>query len=370
MTQDAKDFVLFETRAAAGGAQIGIATLNRPKTMNALNLPMFEMMLKQFRIWASDESVIMVVLQGAGEKGFCAGGDVAEVVRHVRAGGPQRFAYGDQFFTVEYELDFLLHTFPKPLITWTHGVTMGGGLGLSVTGSHRVMSTGMRVAMPEIHIGLFPDVGGGWFLSRLPGGAGTLMALTGIIISEVDAVFAGLADYIIPLDQRAAVTDQLCAYSWGPTAVDRRNQLTHLLRELAAAFALSQKDAPAKPSILQKHYDEIRDLTGRAKVTGIVRGLKELAQREPVFMTAAQSLALGSPTAALVTFEYLKRAELMSLREVLALDLVLAKQFARRADFPEGVRALLIDKDRTPIWEPKTFEAVSADLVAAHFAPI
>ena len=164
--------VLFEERRTANGRRIGFATLNRPKQLNAINLQMCELLLAQFRTWVSDEGIAAVVLDGAGEKGFSAGGDVAEVVRNVRGGGDQRYVYGDAFFDVEYQLDRLIHEYPKPLISYAHGITMGGGVGLTVGASHRLVSDRARIAMPEIHIGLFPDVGGGWFLNRTPGGTG------------------------------------------------------------------------------------------------------------------------------------------------------------------------------------------------------
>jgi enoyl-CoA hydratase/carnithine racemase len=176
---------------------VAVATLNRPKQLNALTLEMCQLLLVQLQTWAADAGVRCVVLRGAGEKGFCAGGDVAEVIRGVRAGGDNRFNYGDAFFTVEYALDLLIHTYPKPLIALSHGVCMGGGVGLIAGASHRVFVAGSKIAMPEIHIGLFPDVGGGFFLNTMPDGIGYLMALTGMIVTESDGAHAGLADHVV-----------------------------------------------------------------------------------------------------------------------------------------------------------------------------
>src|SRR5690606_107328 len=182
--------VRFETRDAGGGRRVGIAWLARPRRLNALDLDMCELLLAQLGAWAVDDAVAAVVVAGDGPKGFCAGGDVSRMAREIRQGGPDACAYGDRFFTVEYQLDYLMHAYAKPLVTWAHGVTMGGGLGLSVAGSNRIVTTGSRIAMPEIHIGLFPDVGGGWFLNRVPGEAGILLALSGVTLNEQDAVFA------------------------------------------------------------------------------------------------------------------------------------------------------------------------------------
>ncbi|MFA7503776.1 MAG: enoyl-CoA hydratase/isomerase family protein [Burkholderiaceae bacterium] len=354
----------YELREARNGRRIGFAILNRPRQLNALNLAMCESMLAQFRAWASDESIAAVVLAGAGDKGFCAGGDVAEVIRQVRGGQPDRFVYGDAFFTVEYELDYLLHTYPKPLVSYSHGINMGGGVGLSVGASHRVVAEGSRIAMPEIHIGLFPDVGGGWFLNRTPGGTGALMALTGVTVNEADAIFAGLADFFVPLESREALFQGLADIDWQGGAAD----FATVTRLLLAQHQRHHAGLPA--SSLQQYFDAIRFIAAQPDVIGARDALTAAAGEDAFFARPAESLAGGSPTAAHVTWAYLERCRHLSLREVLDLDLVLARQYQRRHDFPEGVRALLIDKDRRPVWSPDRFEAVGPELVDAHFQPL
>jgi enoyl-CoA hydratase/carnithine racemase len=355
--------VLFEEREVAGGRRIGFARLNRPKQLNALTLEMCQLMLDRFRAWASDEGIVAVMLEAAGPKGFSAGGDVAGVIRQVRAGGPQRFVYGDAFFEVEYTLDLLIHRYPKPLISWSHGVCMGGGVGLAVGASHRIVSESSKIAMPEIHIGLFPDVGGGWFLNRLPGGAGTVMALTGMIVNEADAIFAGLADAFIPEEARAGFVDALLALDWsGETGADRE-RLSRLCLSQHRRF---KSGMPV--SNLQQYFDAIRFIAAQPTVVGVRDALLAAADEDPYFRAAADNLAKGSPTAAHVTFEYLRRTRQMSIEQVLALDLVMARRFQRLNDFSEGVRALLIDKDRAPKWSPERFEDVDAALIASHFS--
>ncbi|HWS76372.1 MAG TPA: enoyl-CoA hydratase/isomerase family protein [Quisquiliibacterium sp.] len=355
--------VLFEERDAGGGRRVGFATLNRARQLNALNLEMCQLMLERFRTWASDESIAAVVLDGAGDKGFSAGGDVAEVIRQVRAGGPQRFVYGDAFFEVEYQLDLLIHAYPKPFVSYSHGVCMGGGVGLTVGASHRVVADGSRIAMPEIHIGLFPDVGGGWFLNRVGGGAGTVMALTGLTINEADALFAGLSDYFVPVEARADLYGKLLALPWTGEAGADRAALSRLLLSEHRRFK-----AGLPVSRLQMYFDAIRFIAMQPDVTAVRDALLAAAAEDEWFKAPAQSLANGSPTAAHVTWEYLRRARRMSLAEVLAMDLTLARQCQRHADFPEGVRALLIDKDRSPKWSPASFGEVSRALVAEHFS--
>ena len=354
--------VLFEERDAGGGLRVGFATLHRQRLLNALNLEMCVMMLDQLRRWASDESIAAVVLEGAGEKGFCAGGDVAEVVRHVRAGGPQRFVYGDAFFEVEYELDLLIHRYPKPLMSYSHGVCMGGGLGLVAGASHRVVADQSRIAMPEIHIGLFPDVAGGWFLNRVPGGAGIVMALTGMTINEADAIHAGLADFFVPQEAREELYAKVIALAWSGDAVRDRDALTRLLlsqhRRFKAGLPLCR---------LQQYAEAIRFIAQQPTVEEIGDCLRAAADEDPWFGVPAASLSNGSPTGAKVCAQYLRRTRTMSLDQVLALDLVLARQFQRRHDFPEGVRALLIDKDRSPAWQYSSMAQVPDEEVAGHF---
>jgi enoyl-CoA hydratase/carnithine racemase len=356
-------FEVWETGQAA--AKIGVASLNRPKQLNAITLPICELLLKQLRQWASDTSIVAVILKGNGPKGFSAGGDVAEVIRQVRAGGDQRFVYGDLFFTVEYELDLLIHQFPKPFISYSHGVCMGGGVGLVAGASHRIVSDASKIAMPEIHIGLFPDVGGGYFLNRVPGGGGALMALTGMIINEADALFANLADFFVPQEEQEGLWQKLRLLDWTNSAADNGALLTDALLSLHRKYHLG-----LPLSNLRQYFDAIRFIAMQSCVTKVRDALITAAAEDPFFEPMANNLKNGSPTAAHVTWAYLRKSRSMSIAQVLALDLTMAKQFQRHHDFPEGVRALLIDKDRNPVWSPNSFGDVPAALTAKHFAPL
>ena len=268
-------------------------------------------------------------MAGNGDKGFCAGGDVAGVIREVRAGGPRRFVYGDAFFDVEYTLDLLIHTYPKPLISWAHGVCMGGGVGLTVGASHRIVSERSRIAMPEIHIGLFPDVGGGWFLNRLPGGVGTVMALTGMIVDEADAIHAGLADYFVPEHARGAFIDSLLALDWSGEPRADRERLTR--------FCLDQhkrwREGLPVPK-LRQYAEAIRWIAAQPTVVEVRDALLAAADEDPYFRVAADNLAKGSPTTAHVTFEYLRRTRQMSIAEVLALPVDDATPRTPEPDIP------------------------------------
>lgn len=355
--------VLFETRETGSGHLLGMATLNRPRQLNALNLEMCELMLDQFRRWASDEQVVAVILQGAGEKGYCGGGDVAGIVREIRAGGPQRFVYGDRFFDVEYTLDLLVHQYPKPFIVFSHGVCMGGGVGLMAGASHRIVAEQTRLAMPEIHIGLYPDVGAGWFLNRVPGRLGRLLAATGLVLNEADALFAGFADFFWSLEEQDRLFEGLSGLPWtGQSRVDRERLSQWLL-------VGSRRYAPGLPtSNLRQYYDALRYLAAIPSPIGLRDALQVAAADDPWFTAPARGLADGSPTTAAVIFEYLDRCRNLSIAQVLELDSRMARRFQREHDFVEGVRALLIDKDKSPRWSPHRFEDVTLEMVERHFS--
>jgi enoyl-CoA hydratase/carnithine racemase len=362
---DTPDMVYETVDCATPGRRIGIARLNRPGQLNALNLAMCASMLATFRAWASDESIACVLLAGNGPKGFCAGGDVAEVIRRVRAGGPDRFVYGDAFFEVEYQLDALIHRYPKPFVTWAHGVDMGGGVGLSVAGSERIVTEGLKLAMPEIHIGLFPDVGGGWFLNRVPDEGGLLLAMTGAIVNEADALHARLADHAIAHARQPAFVERLAALDWsGPLAAQRA-----ALRTFCTGFAAEAPLALPEGALL-RHRDAVRRIGMAPTAAGVLDALRAAAADAPWFARPLENLAQGSPTAAAVTFEYMRRCRPLGIAEVLALDRVVARQCQRHPDFPEGVRALLIDKSRDAAWSPRTVAEVTPAWVAGFFAPL
>jgi enoyl-CoA hydratase/carnithine racemase len=337
--------------------------LNRPRQLNALNLDMCAAMLEQLALWERDPACVAVWLEGEGEKGFCAGGDVAEVVRQIRAGGPHCFDYGDQFFSTEYRLNALMHRFAKPWVSVSHGVNMGGGLGLSVGASHRLVCERSRLAMPEIHIGLFPDVGGGWFLNRVPGGIGRIMAVTGLILNEADALFAGLADGFLAREMVDEARDRFLSMPW--SAEPRSN---HRIADAWMRSVCHPHRAGLPESPLRMYFDALRFIAQASDPQAMADSLARAAQDDPWFEAPAKSLASGSPTAAAVSLEYLRRARPLGIEQVLALDRVLAYHYARHHDFPEGVRALLIDKDRKPQWEFQGHEMVPWSHVESHFS--
>lgn len=356
--------VLLREIPTACGRRFGHATLNAERSLNALSLPMIDLLAPRLDAWAADPGIVGVVLDGAGDKAFCAGGDVAALWRAIKTTPPGAVApEAEAFFEREYRLDHRIHTYPKPILCWGHGIVMGGGVGLMAGASHRVATPQTRLAMPEITIGLYPDVGGSWFLRRMPGRAGLFLALTGAALNAADARFAGLADFVLDHGARAGVIAALGATRWGGDADADRRRLDHLLGEFALRDGL-----PASP--LRTHFDRIEALVGRGGLADIAGRLAALAgDADPWLADAAARFAHGAPSSAALSHALWRRARHLSLAEVFRLEYVVSLAGTHQADFIEGVRALLIDKDRRPRWRHVGVEAVDAEYLADHFRP-
>lgn len=356
--------VLFETRQGADGKGIGIATLNAPKTLNGLSLEMTRLLDAQLRRWADDAAIACVVLQGAGEKAFCAGGDLHALYRSMREYRERGSTditsntYAAAFFEEEYRLDHFIHTYPKPLLCWGHGIVMGGGIGLMSGASHRVVTERSRLAMPEIGIGLFPDVGGSWLLARVPRGGGLFLALTGAPLNAGDAIYAGLADVCIDSAQQQAVLDALVAQRWQGRSQPDRDALTALLQGFAQAPA-------AGP--LQAHADTIATLGAAGALEQVVAAIAALQSDDAWLQTAQATLAAGAPSSARLSWELQHRATHLTLAQTFRLEYIVALHVAAHGDFAEGIRALLIDKDRSPHWNPATLAQADARWAEAFF---
>lgn len=354
--------VLFEERAAGGGKRIAFAQLNAEKSLNALNQTMIDLLRPRLAAWAEDPAIACVVLSGSGDKAFCAGGDIIGLYRAMREhpGGPNPLV--ERFFETEYRLDYQIHTYPKPILCWGHGIVMGGGLGLMAGASHRVATERSRIAMPELGIGFFPDVGASWFLNRMPGRLGLYLGLTGSTLNATDALYAGLADYFVPAAQRDAVFAALTETVWSNDAEHNHQQLSLLLR----GFADASRDARPESKILQ-HLELIEHVTDYHSVAAILEVLQAGRQDDEWIAAGVKALEYASPIAASVFLEQHRRGRYLSLKEAFQLEFSMAMQFTRRHDFAEGIRALLVDKDRQPRWQPASLAEVSAAEVEAHF---
>ncbi|MCC8668438.1 enoyl-CoA hydratase/isomerase family protein [Xanthomonas arboricola] len=360
--------VLFEQRDCADGHRIGIATLNAPRTLNGLSLQMTRLLDAQLRIWADDTQIACVVMRGAGEKAFCAGGDLHGLYQSMRAhreavpdaqqrrAQPQGNAHAAAFFEEEYRLDHRIHTYPKPLLCWGHGIVMGGGIGLMSGASHRVVTERSRLAMPEISVGLFPDVGGSWLLRRVPHSAGLFLALTGAPLDASDAIYAGLADVRLEHAQYAAVLDALDAHAWTGDASEDRAQLGAFLHGIAQ---------PLEPGPLQVHAALIAQLVAGQTLQDVVAAILALQSEDAWLQAARATLAAGAPGSARLAWELQRHPGTGTLADTFRTEYVVALHAAAHGDFAEGIRALLIDKDRTPQWQPAALEHADAQWAAA-----
>jgi enoyl-CoA hydratase/carnithine racemase len=343
--------ILFEVKDG-----LGLITLNRPKALNALTHDMILELEKVLPRWEKDAAIKAVVLRGAGDRAFCAGGDVTGLYREMRD-NPSGTLRRD-FFRDEYIVNRRIYRFAKPWISLIDGIDMGGGVGLSAHGSHSVASEKFLFAMPETTIGLFPDVGGGYFLTRLPGALGTFLALTSHRLKVADALWAGIVDAHVPSANMHDLQAALGAADLSGPDADRK------VDGVIARFA-KVPDLPTLPDLML----DIDHCFSADSVAEIVAKLKkhpgEWAQKQ---LAALMKL---SPLSMSITLEQLKRCANRSFEDTMTIEYRMAQSAMRpEHDFFEGVRALLIDKDQKPKWNPPTIEGVTRDMVEAHFKPV
>jgi enoyl-CoA hydratase/carnithine racemase len=360
--------VLFETLATINGYAIGVITLNAEKTLNALSLEMIDLITEQLLAWSNDEHIAVVILQAAGEKAFCAGGDLQNLYQsmlthHASADKDdiRTNYYARDFFEREYRLDYLIHTYPKPILCWGHGIVMGGGMGLMAGASHRVVTEKSRLAMPEIAIGLFPDVGGSYFLSRMPGKLGLFLALTGAMINAADARFISLADYVISQADKAQVFDVLLKQPWTHLPTKNGFLLDAVLNNAQTCSATGLDSLSAGP--IETQLATIQTLCSQDSLDYIIESLINHNSDDKWLSKATASVKNGSPSAIHLANLLLNQARDMSLADVFRMEYLAALHCAARPDFAEGIRALLIDKDLKPHWQPATHSEITPDWI-------
>jgi len=351
--------VLFEELPAASG-KLGRITLNVEATLNSLTLEMVDLLQAKLDAWAVDDDIAAVFIDGAGDKAFCAGGDVQALHASAVAtpGGPCEYA--EAFFAREYRMNYTLHTWPKPLVCWGHGIVMGGGLGVMAGCSHRIVTEKTRIAMPEVTIALFPDVGGSWFLNHMPGRAGEFLALTGASINAADAIYTGIADRFIGSEYKQAVLDALLAQSYAADTADGcvRDALRDVTRQSAAQLPAGQ---------VASHMATIADLCDAGSVHDIIDNITGIDSDDSWLTRARDSLAHGSKLAALWIHRQLQETRHASLAQVFQAEIQLVTNIVRHPEFAEGVRALLIDKDRNPQWAYASSRAIPDEVIDGFF---
>lgn len=350
--------VLFNEYPTQDGKKIVEICLNSERSLNALTLEMIDLIQPQLDAWKEDDSVVAVILDSAGEKAFCAGGDVVNLYKSMTGDGDKSFP--EDFFTREYTLDYTIHTYSKPIICWGSGIVMGGGMGLMNGCSHRVVTETTHMAMPEVTIGLYPDVGGSWFLNHMPGRTGLFLGLTGNRMNAADALFLGLADRFVAAELRSNMIERLQAEAWEGDATAAVNRV---LRELED----ESKPQCDNNSPVQNNFELIQRVTDQDSVEQIVESLLAEETEDKWVSKAQKAISHGSPLAVNLIQRQLQETRHMSLKEVFMAELELSVQCCTHREFPEGVRALLVDKDGAPQWTYKTLADVDQNKLNEFF---
>jgi enoyl-CoA hydratase/carnithine racemase len=344
-----------QTRVANG---TGIITLDRPKALNSLSLEMVRALTASLLAWRSDASVDAVVITSSSEKALCAGGDIRFFHQAGHATPTGGSALLEDFFTEEYALNHLIHFYPKPYIALMDGVVMGGGMGIAQGGPDcglRIVTERTKMAMPEVNIGLFPDVGGSHFLSHAPGALGMYLGLTGLTIGAADALYVGLADVFVPAEQLPAL-QALIASTPGA-------QLAQAIRGFAAPFTAQAgaSELQAQRALVDRHF-------GADSVAAVMTSLE--GDDHPFAQKALAAMRQRSPLMMCVTREMLARGAALDVADCLRMERSLVRRNFEHGEVLEGVRALVIDKDNAPKWNPSSLEQVTPEMVARFFEPV
>ena len=339
----------------------GFLTLNRPEALNALSLEMIRLMTKVLSAWRDDDAIHAVVVQGAGTKAFCAGGDIRAFYTSLKQGTADGRKLLDDFFTEEYALNHLIHAYPKPYFPVMDGIVMGGGMGIAqvhTPAGLRIVTERTRMAMPEVNIGLFPDVGGSFFLTRTPGAIGTYLGITGNIIGASDALYAGLADIYVPSGELPALMTMLADPMTETGAYEAVRTFAHPFRA----------EVDARDSLLAMQRIQIDRHFNHDELKAIMHSL---AQNAGTF--AEETLAAlrkRSPLMMCVTLEQLRRGARMDFANCLRMERGMIHRAFEHHDALEGIRTAVIDKGDIPRWQPETLEMITPETIAAFFAPV
>jgi len=344
------------------------ATLNSEKSLNALSQPMIDSLLPKLLAWQDDSSVVAIFLDSAGDRAFCAGGDIVqlyhEMVAHSDEAAPINKAapYVEQFFTKEYKLDYLIHTYAKPIIVWGNGFVMGGGLGLMAGASHRVVTETSRVAMPEVSIGLYPDVGGTYFLNQMPDKLGLFLGLTAAQMNGADCLEVKLADHFLLHQQKSQLMALMAASDFTD---DAHVTVTQLIEQLSK---------PVNGKMPQGNIDAHRDTLNRLLISenlnDVVAAITTLETEDKWLSKAKSSLQRGSAISAHIVARQLSVGKHLSLAQCFQLELSLSVRCGELGEFAEGIRALLIEKDNKPAWQFSAVAEVEPAVIEQLFSPV
>ena len=351
-----EDNLLFNELIGSGGS-VGLITLNRTNALNALTLEMCIAIEKKLAEWQKMGHIKAVIIRGEGDKAFCAGGDIRYIYDHGKSGAKK----SSKFFWHEYRMNRAIFHFPKPFIALMHGITMGGGVGISVHGSHRVGSENLIFAMPETGIGFFPDIGGSYFLPRCTGKTGFYLGLTGARLHIADAIYAGVVDHLVPKEEFDALITAL---------VDARfhDNVNMQVSDIINSFSMDVDSMDIYKPHLLEHRSEINSIFALNTVEEILESLSNA--KSDWCQVILTNLLEKSPTSLKVTLKALQLGAHMDFDECLQMELRIALRFLTHPDFYEGIRSAIIDKDRTPVWRPNNLDSLKPESVQEFFEPL
>jgi len=353
--------VLFTEHETLDGRKVIEITLNAERSLNALSLDMIKLIQPALDRYRDDESVVAILLDGSGEKAFCAGGDVVGLYHGLQQESGAEFAA--EYFSAEYRLDYCIHTYPKPIIGWGAGIVMGGGLGLLAGCHYSIVTETTMIAMPEVTIGLYPDVGASWFLNRCPGRTGLFLGLTGLRINAADAKYLGIAQRQLDNRQRPEFIAQLLAANLDKEQA--KNSINTILRSLECQGEVGQQ-----VSQVREHFDLIQALTDVDSAGDFVKALQQLEIDDSWINKAQKAVAHGSPMSIAMIYQQLQASKYLSLKQVFMVELALSVQCCVIGELAEGVRALLVDKDGAPNWRYNSVEQVDEAFLAQLFSQV
>ena len=380
--------VIFSEIKTKNNKRIALAELNAPKSLNALNMSMFVLLHKQLIAWQNNDEIAMVIIQGAGDKAFCAGGDVVSLYHALKTQRDNSASiesnnltqtsasiindetimasFGHEFFSLEYQVDQLIHEFTKPILVWGDGYIMGGGIGLFAGASHKVVTEKTLLAMPEITIGLYPDVGASWFLNKMLNNIGLFLGMTGAIFNAADALNIGLATIGINSNLKNDVIAGLSDIDW-----QSNNENYDLLDQALSQFVQQSEQAfQLMPSNVVEHQAVITQLTDFDNGADIYQAILALETDNDWLQRAQAKLRKGSPLSAMIIYQQLLLSKDLSLADCFASELNLSLRCCQYPELSEGVRALLVDKDKTPRWAYENINDIPAELLTWFFTPV
>jgi len=328
---------------------------------------MIDLISPQLDKWAEKKEIVCVIIESVGDRAFCAGGDIRALYESMikHPGGPNPFA--ERFFESEYRLDYKIHTYPKPVICWINGIAMGGGVGLMLGCDFKISTENTKFAMPEIGVGLFPDVGFTYYISKLPKNIGLYMMLTSTQLNASDAQLIGLTDYYISSSAKNKLEDQLIKLNWSLDGHENNK----LIQSVISKYSKEETYKVGLPKDnLKSRIDLIQNITNEDSLIKVVNNILELETNDEWFIRGIEGLKRGSPTSAFLIWEQCSRSGSLSLEEVFQFELDLAIQVTRHQDFTEGIRAIIIDKDNNPKWIYTKVEDVTKEWIDEHLLPV